>query len=69
MPRDLLIDPIDYAAFVRQNKPISRQKVIQFAKQIGIAAGIVIGRLQHDKHLPYTHLNRLKETFKWVDTQ
>jgi hypothetical protein len=36
--------------------------VVAFAKEIGIAAGIVVGRLQHEGDLPRTHLNDLKRS-------
>lgn len=39
--------------------------VQQFAQEIGVSPGIVVGRLQHDQILPYTHLNGLKQTFVW----
>ncbi len=38
----------------------TRAAVLQFASRIGIHPGIVVGRLQWDKILPYTHLNALK---------
>jgi addiction module HigA family antidote len=37
--------------------------VRRFASDIGIAPGIVVGRLQHDQLIPYSALNHLKETF------
>jgi HTH-type transcriptional regulator/antitoxin HigA len=39
--------------------------VCRFAKKLGIAPGIVVGRLQHDKLLPFSRLNKLKVTFTW----
>jgi len=45
----------------------SRASVEQLAHELGIAPGIVVGRLQHDDHLPYTHLNGLKQTFVWEE--
>ena len=44
----------------------SRAEVVSFADQIGIAPGIVVGRLQHEKIIAYSHLNDLKATFEWV---
>jgi hypothetical protein len=38
-----------------------------FAQKIKIAAGIVVGRLQHDKLLPNSHGNSLKVFFRWSD--
>lgn len=43
----------------------SRVKVIAFANSIGIAPGIVVGRLQREKIIPYTNLNGLKVKLKW----
>ena len=44
----------------------SRVAVEAFAKRIGVHPGIVVGRLQRDGILPYTHLNRLKAKFSWA---
>jgi len=41
----------------------SRADVVAFAESIGIAPGIVVGRLQHDGLLPMSHLNDLKRRF------
>lgn len=43
----------------------SQVSVQQFAQEIGVSPGIVVGRLQHDEILPFTHLNGLKQTFTW----
>lgn len=57
--------PIDkYTEFIRSNSFISQEKVEQFAKDIGIHAGIVVGRLHHDSILPNSHLNHLRERYK-----
>ena len=36
-----------------------------FAEEQGIAPGIVVGMLQHEGHLPRTHLNGLKVRLAW----
>ncbi len=36
-----------------------------FAQSIGIAPGIVVGRLQREGIIPYSHLNRLKTRLEW----
>jgi addiction module HigA family antidote len=41
----------------------SKNSVINFASEIGISPGIVIGRLQHDGYLPYSRFNDLKKRF------
>lgn len=64
--RDFLISPTDYAQFRRQHA-FTEHSIRSFAEQTGIAPGIVVGRLQHDKILPYpTKLNRLKRSFVWA---
>ncbi|MGH7740615.1 MAG: HigA family addiction module antitoxin [Candidatus Eiseniibacteriota bacterium] len=46
-------------------QPFTASKLEAFAKQIDVAPGIVVGRLQHDGHLPFTHLNSLKRHYRW----
>ena len=41
--------------------PLSEQDIRAFVDQQEIAPGIIVGMLQHGKHLPWTHLNRLKK--------
>jgi HTH-type transcriptional regulator / antitoxin HigA len=38
----------------------------RFAFELGIAPGIVVGRLQHDRHLDRTQCNNLKKKVDWV---
>lgn len=40
--------------------------VIAFAKRISIAPGIVVGRLQRQGQVPWTHLNKLKVRYTWA---
>jgi HTH-type transcriptional regulator/antitoxin HigA len=65
-----LIPPLKLKKFLEELKPgycPSKNAIRAFANEIGIAPGIVVGRLQHDEHLPYSHCNDLKRTFVWVD--
>ena len=64
---DVLIPPSEYRKFTPSGNHFSEADVIQFARQIGIAPGIVVGRLQHDGYLPRTHLNHLKRPLAWAD--
>lgn len=45
----------------------TRAAIQDFAKRIGIAPGIVVGRLQHDGIIPFSYLNDLKKRFTWAD--
>ncbi|MFM6134276.1 MAG: ImmA/IrrE family metallo-endopeptidase, partial [Sphaerospermopsis kisseleviana] len=57
---DILIPPGDLQRFLTSIPQISKANIIQFANDIGIAPGIVVGRLQHDGVLPPSHCNDLK---------
>jgi addiction module HigA family antidote len=62
---DLLIPPAPAKELSRLK---NRQQITDFAKSIGIAPGIVVGRLQKLKLLSYqTRENDLKKGLKWVD--
>ena len=65
--RDFMIPPDDWAEFVADGV-FEEATVDRFAKRQGIAAGIVVGRLQREKYLSYrTHLNSKKVRLKWAD--
>ena len=49
--------------------PRSRVAVETFAEQQGIAPGIVVGMLQHEGLLPWTHLNGLKVRLEWREAE
>jgi HTH-type transcriptional regulator / antitoxin HigA len=63
--RDWLIPPDDYQKFKRRGA-LSCAAIRRFAYQLGIADGIIVGRLQHDHLLPHTHCNELKKALKWA---
>lgn len=65
---DTLIPPDRYRAFVR-TRDFSVASIRSFAESLEIAPGIVLGRLQHDRLLPYrTALNTaLKRSFRWIE--
>lgn len=62
---DQLIPPEAYAEFIGSGNLRSPSAVRTFAHQQGIAASIVVGRLQHDGHVPHSHLNDLRARFVW----
>ena len=39
--------------------------VREFSDTIGVAPGIVVGRMQHEGHLPRNFLNKLKVFYRW----
>jgi len=46
----------------------SKDAVVNFAKQIGVHPGIVVGRLQHDGLIPPSWMNNLKQRFQFKNT-
>lgn len=63
--RDALIDATQLAQFVAQ-ADFSEKGVRAFAKSLGVSAGIVVGRLQHDGVLDKRALNSLKQPLTWA---
>ena len=56
---DLLIPPSDVKVLL--SRPWRKKaEVREFAGELGIAPGIVVGRLQHEGILPHSHFNDLK---------
>ncbi|MGW3314884.1 ImmA/IrrE family metallo-endopeptidase [Streptomyces fungicidicus] len=62
--RDLLIPPKDAE---RLDTLRSISSVRSFAREIGIAPGIVVGRLHHEKKWPHSWGNGLKQRFELVE--
>ena len=45
--------------------PITTTMIKNTAQEIGIAPGIIVGRLQHDGIIRFNQFNELKVTYKW----
>jgi len=63
----VLIPESEYQSFVRKGL-FYEEHIVAFAKELGIAAGIVVGRLQHDGHIAHSWQNELKRTFELIET-
>lgn len=63
---ELLVPRSDWER-LKATQPRSRAAVLAFARGQGVAPGIVVGMLQHDGVLPWTHLNGLKRRFRWME--
>ena len=64
--RDFLIHRDDWVRFVEAGD-YTLSSVRQFAKEINIDPGIVVGRLQHEKIIPFSQLTTLKTKFVWTE--
>ena len=63
--RDFLIPPSDYERIIWSHKNNSAV-ISRFARSLGIAPGIVVGRLQHDNYLPKNYCNELRRPLEWA---
>ncbi len=64
---EILIPQAEYLAFVAGGT-FSRASIGEFASDIGVAPGIVVGRLQHDQRLPWNSpCSSLKRSFRWIE--
>jgi HTH-type transcriptional regulator/antitoxin HigA len=68
---DQLIPLANWRRFTKALRPpyISERAVRAFARDQGIAPGIVVGRLQREKLLDHSKLNRLKRKLEWKPQQ
>ncbi len=64
---DFLIPPAEYRFFTPRAGHYSKVEIGDFATRLGIAPGIVVGRLQHDGKLPVQNCNDLKQHFEWAN--
>ena len=63
---DFLIEPCAWREFAGDG--VTQNSVLEFASEQGIAPGIVVGRLQREGIIPYSHMTGLKQRFAWVET-
>ena len=62
---DVLCSHAAWSEFV-EAACFSERSVLEFAAQQGIAPSIVVGRLQHQKIIPWNRLNGLKLRLEWA---
>ena len=61
---DLLIPPNTWQ-LIRQIKPRSALEIQRLAREYQIAPGILVGRMQREGMIPWTHLNGLKAKLRF----
>ena len=64
--QDYLIPPEAWTDFV-DTQSWTIMSVRNFAAALGIDTGIVVGRMQHEKLIPYSQLTNLKSRFAWKE--
>jgi len=46
--------------------PVTEAAILRVAREIGIAPGIIVGRLQHESIILFSECNHLKKRFEWA---
>ncbi len=64
--RDLLAPADEYQEFAKRGR-FYKQDILDFAKRISIAPGIIVGLLQHEKLINYKWHNDLKKKYELVE--
>lgn len=64
--KDILIPPADWRR-IAATPPRSAAQVKAWASRLGIAPGVLVGRLQHERILPWSHLNGLKVKLRFKE--
>ena len=65
--KNILIPPghVSQLRLLASTRYVGKADVIQFAAQVGVAPGVVVGRMQKERWLPWSHLNGLKVSYTW----
>ena len=45
----------------------SKSLIIDFAKKIGVAPGLIVGQLQHARIIGFNQMQHLKRRYRWVN--
>jgi len=62
---ETLIPSEKLEGWIKKCPSFNAKQLIDFANEIGISPGIVVGRLQHMQHLQHSKLNNLKTKCDW----
>ncbi len=63
-----ILIPLEQYQIFKDRGLYSQEAIESFAKKLGIAPGIVVGRLQHDKLVRFNWHNSLKRKFEFKNT-
>lgn len=62
---DSLLPRAAFEAFVLDGKFLARD-VREFSRTQGVSPGVVVGRLQHERHVPHSSLNELRDRYEFA---
>jgi Zn-dependent peptidase ImmA (M78 family) len=64
--QEILIPKEAYKNFINGND-FSPDRILRFGELIGIAPGIIVGRLQHENIISFSQGNKLKKRFRFSE--
>jgi HTH-type transcriptional regulator/antitoxin HigA len=67
---EFLVPKIELDGFIQRVRPLySEQRIMLFAKRIGVHPGLVVGQLQFRDEVPYTHFHKYLVKVREIVTQ
>src|SRR5262249_60541644 len=67
---EFLVPKSDLDSFIKRVRPLySGERILLFAKRIGVHPGIVVGQLQFRDEVPYTHFHKHLTKIREIVTQ
>lgn len=58
----ILIDSTSYNNFIKTNI-FTKESIERFSNEMNVSCGIVVGRIQNDKYIPFSKFNDLREKY------
>ncbi len=64
---ETLIPSLRLREWLDKNKKLNAGLITNFSKELGIAPGVLVGRLQYIKRIKYSNFNQLKCRYDWCE--
>jgi len=62
---EVLVPSAYLNSWLNSKNKLNKETIVAFSKKLGIAPGILVGRLQYIKRIPYSACNDLKIRYNW----
>ena len=67
---EFLVPAAELESFIKRVRPLySEQRILLFARRIGVHPGLVVGQLQHREEVPYSHFQKHLVKVREIITQ
>jgi len=64
--KNILIPQKKWNAFTTAIRYFSKKEVVNFAQQLSVSPAIIVGRLQHERLIPHSHMNELRRKYEII---